>query len=514
MRHPFPMDLVLDAERSPGIGAREHLVEQLRAAILAGQVEAAEPLPSTRSLATAAGVSRGTAVAAYEELAGEGYVTIVPGSGTFVTAGLPAAGTDAAGTDAAGPGAPSHGDPIRREPPRRTPAPAAEVGAGDTGRAQGAAPHWDLSPGLPASSVATNREWAAARRRTNGQGLPVREPDPAGEPGLRAQVAAHLRASRGVRCEPEDIVATAGTSDGLGLLVHALRAGSRGEVRIATENPGHRASRRVMSRLGAVPVPVRVRDGGMDVAALSDASGPIDAVLVTPSHQYPLGGRLPVAARLEMLEWARTAGALIIEDDYDSEFRHGAPPLPAISSLDREQTAVLVGSFSKTLSPWLRCGYLLVPDPVLRERILDVRDALGQPVSGALQAALGEFLRTGGLRRHLARVGREYAHRRGLVREATAGLAPHVRIDGLDGGLHAALSWRGEGPADEDVVAVLAARGIAVTALSPHYHGPGGAERNGIVLGYGAPADLQLRSALRTVRAVLTERVCADAMGE
>ena len=491
MRHPFPMDLVLDGKRPPDRSAREHVSGQLRAAILSGQASAHEPLPSSRVLASALGVSRGTVVSAYEELAGEGYVDVIPGSGTYVTADLPSpppssrarslsetGGTETSGTE------PVETEPAHAPEPERTT------------RAL------SLSPGSPAAGLHRDREWNSAWRKAARQDLPDLPPPAAGDEGFRAAIADHLRAARGVQCTADDLVVTAGASDGVGLLVHALRAQGADAIRIATENPGHRASRAVISRLGATPVPIPVRDGGMDIDRLEGASGPFAAALVTPSHQYPLGGRLPVASRLALLDWATTAGALIIEDDYDSEFRHGAPSLPAIASLDGDGRVVLLGTFSKTLSPWLRCGYLLIPDRGLRAQVLETRTTLGQPVSGMVQTALGDFLRAGGLRRHLARVGREYAHRRRLVIDAMSDLPPHFRLDALEGGLHATLSWDG-GRSDEAVVETLARSGVEVAPLSSYYYGPAPAVRDGIVFGYGAPTALDLRSALRIIRDTL-----------
>jgi GntR family transcriptional regulator/MocR family aminotransferase len=486
MRHAFPMNLVLQTTRSPEHTAREHLTEQLRGALLSGQVAAPDPLPSTRVLAAAMGVSRGTVVSVYEDLAGEGYVVSVPGSGTFVADDLP------------NPGA----QPISVEPQRvprdRSASPYA-----------GPAAVINLSPGSPSTSFHTNRDWVTAWRHAVKHNLPALPPPLAGDEGLRSLIADHLRTARGMQCSADDIVVTAGTSDGLGLLLHGLRTEGTSGARIATENPGYPTARKVIARLGARPVPISVTNGGMNPDALTRAAGPFAAVLLTPSHKYPLGGRLPVAARLAMLAWARETGAIIIEDDYDSEFRHGAPSLPAIASLDSEHLVALIGSYSKILTPWLRCGYLVVPDPDLRARVLDVRDALGQPVSGLVQTALAEFLRNGGLRRHLVRVGREYSHRRSLVIAATASLAPHVRLDAVEGGLHATLSWEDGQPA-EHVVTLLAERGIQVVSLEAYYHADTQARRNGIVFGYGGPTDMQLRLALQEIATVVSNssRVC------
>ncbi|MEB4615140.1 aminotransferase-like domain-containing protein, partial [Leucobacter sp. M11] len=340
MRHPFPMNLIIPAEQVPGRGPREHLTAQLRAALLSGKISAGDPMPSSRVLAAAVGVSRGTVVSVYEDLAGEGYVEIVPGSGTYVAEGLPRL----------------EATPAPEAPPEHPP-------ASDPGERAGA--RRNLLPGSPATAWSRNRDWVAAWRRAVTEELPSLPPPAAGTRDLRALIAQHLRTARGVVCAPEDVIVTAGTSDGLALLLQAQRSGGDARLRIATENPGYPTARRVIRASGGTPVPIPVRDGGMDLDALRAAPGPFSAVLLTPSHQYPLGGRLPVTARLELLAWAKATGTVVFEDDYDSEFRHGAPQLPAIASLDHEGRVVLIGSFSKTLSPWLRCGYVVIQDPEL-----------------------------------------------------------------------------------------------------------------------------------------------------
>ncbi|WP_427870159.1 PLP-dependent aminotransferase family protein [Leucobacter luti] len=479
------MNLVLDIERAPGTGARQHVAGQLRAALLSGQVAAGEPLPSTRVLAASLAVSRGTVVAAYEDLAGEGYVEIRPGSGTFAARELPGAAKVVPQ------------DPAPSTGPRQK---AAQPG--DTAEIS-------LSPGSPAARFHEDREWVAAWRAALRTPAPPVPPGPAGEAPLRQLIAQHLAAHRGVRCSADEILITAGTSDALGLLVHGLAERTRGRIgatggkedprlRIATEDPGYPAARRVLERLGAEAVPIPLGDGGMDLAALAAAPGPFAAALLTPSHQYPLGGRLHVADRLALIAWAEREDAVLIEDDYDSEFRHGAPALPAVASLDATGRVVHIGSYSKTLTPWLRCGYVVVPDPGLRARMLEVREDLGQPVSGAMQLALAEYLRSGGLRRHLARRGREYAHRRGLVMRALEALAPGVRLAAVEGGLHAVLTWD-SGPPSGEVVRALARRSIRVAPLTDYYHPGSPRLRHGIVFGYGAPTDLQLQAALAAI---------------
>lgn len=476
------MNLFLPEVLQPGHGAREELAKQLRAALLSGQVQAGDPLPSTRVLASAVGISRSTVVSVYEDLAGEGYVISLPGSGTYVAEGL-LARTSALATAV------------------DTPRSDSRLLDGSVS-AEGFDPQRiNLSPGSPSTSFRSNRDWVAAWRYAIKQDLPALPPPPAGDGALRELIAQHLHSARGIECAAEHIVVTAGTSDGLALVLYSQPGGASG-LRIATENPGYPTARRVIQASGAIPIPVSVRDGGMDIESLKRTPGRIDGALITPSHQYPLGGRLPVSARLELLAWSKETGAYIFEDDYDSEFRHGAPPLPAIASLDQEGRVVLIGSYSKTLTPWLRCGYLLIADPDLRTRVIQMREALGQPVSGVLQTALARFLQSGGLRRHLARTSRAYAHRRGLVLAAVSRLRPGYTLEAVEGGLHATISWDGA-PDANLVVGRLAERGIQLAPLSRYYHDGSSASRNGIVFGYGAPTDLQLHHALEEILTVL-----------
>lgn len=457
------------------------MTRQLRAALLAGQFSPGDPLPSTRSLAAVTGVSRGTIVAVYEDLAAEGYVESVPGAGTFVTESFRAVSVSAPSVQAR--------TVDEREPP---------------------SPSWtgrliDLSPGAPSTGFSATSSWSAAWRKAVRRELPSSPPPSAGDDELRSLMADHLRRARGVPCDADDIVVTAGTSDGLALILHCLRAEGAAGARIAIENPGYPAARRVIAGLGATAVPIPVRDGGMDVDALVQEPGPLAAALLTPSHQYPLGGRLPVAKRLEVLAWAERTNAVVIEDDYDSEFRHGRPSLPTIASLATSPKVALIGSYSKTLSPWLRCGWLVIKDLELRSRILDMREALGQPVSGLVQVALAEFLRGGDIRRHLIRIGREYARRRSLVISATAALVPRVRLNGIEGGLHATLTWTGGVP-DEHVVLRLADHGVRVAPLRMYYHADTQPQTNGIVFGYASPNESDLRTALQSIVAVLHEQ--------
>ena len=227
--------------------------------------------------------------------------------------------------------------------------------------------------------------------------------------------------------------------------------------------------------------------------------------MVTPSHQYPLGGRLPVAARLDLLEWARETGAIVLEDDYDSEYRHLGPPLPALASLDEAGRVVLVGSFSKVLTPWLRLGYLVLPaNPELRAAFVRMRADDRCPVPGVVQDAAAALLSSGAVRRHIAGTRRDYAHRRRLVLEALDGI-PGAPLSGLDGGLHAVVRLP-DLAVSAAVLARLADEGVAVAPLAEYSAVPG-EEEPGFVIGYAGVADTQLVEGLGRIRAAILAEI-------
>ena len=491
--------LAIDRDDVRPLGVQ--LVDGLRRGILDGRLRAGDPVPSTRSLASELGVARSSVVAAYEQLAGEGYLEVRQGAPTRVAplvtpeAARPAVRVEEraqrASRDPAAPGQRSRDAAARLLDPQ-----------------DGAAP-LELRPGLPSTARLDERAWRAAWRHASRLAVPGDIPPDFGSLRLRAEIADHLRHARGLACSPEDVVVTAGTSDAVALLASALRLMVDGVPRVAVEHPGYPSARRVIERRGALEtVPVPVDADGIDVGALRGIRPAPHAVMVTPHHQYPLGGRLPVAARLELLEWAAASGAVVIEDDYDSEFRHVGAPLPALASLVRDGRAVLVGSFSKVLTPWLRLGHLVLPaDPVLREAVAAVRDDETCPVPGIAQEAMAELLASGAVRRHIAAARRDYAHRRTLVIDALSGLdgAP---LSGLDGGLHAVVRLPSHDVAGR-VVARLAADGVAISSLGMYSAVPG-AGPAGLVLGYGSPTDTQLADALARVRAAVEHELASS----
>ena len=443
------------------------VVAAVRATIHDGVWPTGHQVPSSRVLSSHLGVARSTVLAAYEQLVGEGYLTSRHGSGTFVSAHLPVvAAARHSGQDRLF----ASTDTVRSSP----------------------SPAKDLRPGQPDTSRIVDPAWTRAWRQAAHAPVPCAEPSLQGELALRQEVAEHLRVARGVRAEADQVFITAGTADGLALLIRSLGLDSQ---EVAVEDPGYPASRRVLTRLGCALRPIPVDGDGLDVEQLARVRPAPPAVLVTPSHQYPLGGRLPVERRASLLAWATEHDSLVIEDDYDSEFRFGVAPLPALSSLDTNDRVAHVGTFSKVLSPYLRLGYVLVPSR-LTEPLLDVRSDLGTPVSGVDQSAMAAYLSAGALRRHISRARRDYAHRRDHLRRLLTNYTG-LYLAGLHAGLHAVIYV----PEDTDVAAVLShcrSEGFLLADLA-EYSAGAPTTANAVVLGYGAAPVADLDRAIDTL---------------
>jgi GntR family transcriptional regulator/MocR family aminotransferase len=401
-------------------------------------------------------------LAAFEQLGGEGFLSSRHGSGTYLSE-----------------------FPLTKQPNR-----SLNDGSGQCGTTADTTVVVDLEPGQPDVTrlveAAWTRAWRSAARVVSGVGPPEQ-----GLLELREQISAHLAAARGIAIDPSAIFVTAGTSDALALLTHALRLGGQ---TVAVEDPGYPTARRLLQRLGCTLVPVPVDDEGLVVSMLNSGPRAPRAVLVTPSHQYPLGGRLPIARRLALLEWAASAGSVIIEDDYDSEFRFDVAPIPALASLDRYGSVAHVGTFSKVLTPWLRAGYLAAPAQYL-QALRDVRADLGSPVSGIDQQALAEYLDDGALRRHIARSRRRYAHARAHLRRRLALHEPTLGLRGIDAGLHAVIDL----PPDtnvEDVLMLVHEFGFRLADLTEYRVDDRTPMPPAVVLGYGGATVRQLDGAL------------------
>ena len=449
------------ADRHGPLPLTGQIAQQLREALTGGRLAAGERLPSTRALAAALGVSRTVVTAAYTQLFAEGWLEGRHGSGTYVAPG--AAGPPGGGADPAlrpaGPG-----------PGQRAPAVPSGLAPSQSAPSPGGPAAVTLRPGIPWQAGIDPAAWRRAWRHAGVQPVPAR-PDPRGLRDLREALTGYLRRSRGVCATADQILITRGVSAGLGLVASALlRPGDR----VGVEEPGYQAARAVFASRGARLVPCRVDGDGLVVDELPAG---LRLVYTTPAHQYPLGGRLPVPRRQALAAWARASGALIVEDDYDGEFRYDVAPLPTLFGLDPD-VVIYLGTTSKTLTPALGAGWLAARRdliPVLAATAAE----LGERVSAPVQRAVTELLAGGELERHVRRMRHEYARRRAVMVAALGGLT------GDTAGMHMFL----ELPPGTAVAVAAAARerGVEVATLDRYFAGP--PTREGLVLGYGA-ADL------------------------
>src|SRR6516165_3687740 len=469
-RRTVELSLVTDRD-DPG-QLTSQITGQLRDALADGRLATGERLPSTRMLAGLLGVSRTVVTGAYAQLFAEGWVEGRHGSGTYVADGAPGRPRGSGGTE---PGA-------RWEP---------SAVAADRTIAPTVTPLIDLRPGIAWTEGIDRAAWRRAWRSA-GASMTSGLPDSQGSPGLRAALTGYLRRSRGVHCSPSQLVVTRGVAGGLGLIAAALlRPGDR----VGVEEPGYPAARAVFAAHGVRPVPCPVDSGGLRVDALPDG---LRLVYVTPAHQYPLGGRLSVPRRRALASWARATGALIVEDDYDGEFRYDVAPLPALFGLDPE-VVVYLGTTTKILTPAMRVGWLAA-SPGLAGRLTGKAADMGEWAVGPAQRAVLTLITTGSLERHIRRMRHDYARRRAAMTAVFGGGAAG-RLLGDEAGMHMVLET--SQPAAR-VAAAAADRGVAVATLDRYFGGP--VTRNGLVLGYGGARLPDVARGCRILADVLDAR--------
>jgi len=457
-------------------GLSDEIYRQIRRAILDGRLRAGDRLSPSRDLAQSLAVSRMTVTVAYERLAGEGFVTSRLGSGTFVSNGVTRA--------------------VRQT--RRSDGVLRPRGVWETiavARAFDKSARYEFRTGLPDASLFPHRTWrrlivSALRSESADVGV---YGDPAGQPDLRAAIARHIGVSRGVDAVAEDIIITNGTQQALDIIVRALLA--RPE-RIAVEDPGYGPARQLFKSLGLRVVGVPVDDQGLVVGRIPTG---VRAVYVTPSHQHPLGVSMTLQRRQALLEWARQNNAAILEDDYDSEFRFGGRPLEPLQTLDASGRVVYMGSFSKTLLPTLRVGFVVAPRSLfgVLQKAKFVSD---WHTTTVMQTALARFIEDGGFARHLRKVSAVYQERHAMVIEAVSrDFADQLELVPSEAGLHVAALARTASLAEMDAVARRASdAGVAIQVLSKFAAGK--SARAGLVLGYGAIPTDNIREGLRRLR--------------
>ncbi|MFC9222830.1 PLP-dependent aminotransferase family protein [Streptomyces hygroscopicus] len=465
-------DLHLDLPRGGGTGVRAALIRALRDAVRTGRLAPGTRLPSSRSLAADLGIARNTVADAYGELVAEGWLTARQGSGTRVARRVV---------------------PPEPAPPRTPPLAASR-------------PAYDLRPGSPDVSAFPRSAWLSAARRalTAAPNDAFDYGRPAGRPELRRVLADYLARARGVRAAPERIVICAGFVQGLALLSRVrAKAGHR---EVAVESYGLDIHWNVLRGAGLRTVPLPVDRQGARTAEL-DRLPETRTVLLTPAHQFPTGVPLVADRRAAVVDWASRVGGLVLEDDYDGEFRYDRQPVGALQGLDPEHV-VYLGTASKSLAPALRLAWMVVPDHLMDD-LLAVKGT-GEWQSGALdQLTLAEFIDSGAYDRHVRGMRMRYRRRRDQLVAALAERAPEVRITGIAAGLHAVLELP---PGTEwSVVRGAAWQGLALEGLAryryreterPDEPGPGG-QPDALVFAYGAPPEHAFTGALEALCRVL-----------
>lgn len=455
-------DLWLRIEAAGKMPLRVRVTMALRDAVRTGRIPPGSTLPSSRVLARDLGISRGVVTEAYAQLTAEGFLSSRPGAGTTVAfRGLAAVG--------------------RTAPPQ--PAPALDSGT------------IDLRPGHPDLSSFPRQQWAAAVSETL-RILPASAlgyTEPWGAMALREQLSEYLDRVRGAMTEPESIVVVTGATQAISLLARVLRR--RGERRIAVEDPSNAIQRRLLHDVGLEVVDVPIDSQGLSVGALAASSA--KAVICTPAHQYPTGVILSASRREQLCRWADDVDGLIIEDDYDSEFRYGRAAVGCLQGLLPDHVA-LVGSVSKSLAPALRLGWVAAPSSVLSELRLEKSHAdFGSCFLE--QHVLAHFIASSAYDRNLRLLRRRYSERRQWLVEDLARQLPSWRVMGAAGGLHVVVQVPDE-VSEDHLVTAAAAEGVAVIGISGmvgvHAHGPA------IVLSFArATRDLLEQAVSRLARA-------------
>ncbi|HXL95756.1 MAG TPA: PLP-dependent aminotransferase family protein [Streptosporangiaceae bacterium] len=495
-RHARPVGLPLTLEHSDA-PLRHRIADSVIALLSSGHLRPGDTLPASRALAAELSVSRNAVLAAYDELAAAGFIHAAAGASTVVSQGADLAARAGVASHVA----------------QRLPAP-------DSRPAMPAAPRWNLLPGYPDTALISTAAWRAAWRAAAaepvGNGLPWSDNTEA----LQEALAVHLRRTRGVTAAPAEIILAPGVSAALRAL--AAAAGLAGRP-VAFEEPGYPEGRQALAQSGALIRPVPVDGDGLDPAALADGDA---AVYTTPAHQYPLGARLSAPRRATLIRWARQAGALVIEDDFDGEFRYDVRGLPALHSLGRggpggrfppvgrggpggrfppedgQDVVAYVGTASKILSPGLRIAWVVAP-PHLRGPLREALGACDESVSIPAAQAVAHFISSGSLTRHLARAARTYAARRHALITALAAAAPALAVSGVDAGLHL-VAGLPAGTGERALRDRLAQAGLAVNVLSDYTTVSN--TREALVCGYALLPETQAAAAAAVIAAQLAGR--------
>ncbi len=481
---------VIAVDRTASRPLHRQICEAFKGAILEGNLSVGQQVPSTRSLSLELGVSRIPILNAYAQLIAEGYLETRSGAGTFVSTTLPEQLAQSAPSKSA---------------VRRSHQESLAVSRHSLYLASRSSMPWTygsgpFSVGQLAFDQFPIRVWSnlVCRHARRIRVSSLNYGDPMGSKEFREAVATYLRTARAVRCEADQILVVSGSQQALDLSARALfDSGSR----VWVEEPSYALMRHALTLAGCELVPVPVDANGLNVAAGIGLCRQAKGAYVTPSHQFPLGVTMSASRRLQLLDWAKRAGSWIVEDDYDSEYRYESMPIASLQGLDRNSRVVYIGTFSKTLFPAVRLGYMVLP-PDLVDHFVAVRRVLDIFPSNLYQGVLADFINQGHFARHIRRTRLVYAERRTALVDAVRNeFGTQLEICGSEAGMHLVVLLP-KGFRDDEIAARAARRKLWLWPLSPSYLGK--PARTGFILGFAATPAAEIPSAVRRLRSVLT----------
>jgi GntR family transcriptional regulator/MocR family aminotransferase len=480
---------VIAVDRKAADPLHKQIYDAFRAAIVRGNLQPGQRIPSSRALADELHISRIPVLNGYAQLLAEGYFESRVGAGTFVSGSLPEQLTDC-------------NDPV---------ATSGGIDAGPRPVAQRSLllprferPPWVLGWGAfgvhqPAMDQFPFSVWSSLvmRHGRNPQIHALHQIDPLGSQRFREAICAYLRTARAIRCNPQQVMVVAGSQQALEITARVLLDPGNS---VWMEEPGYRLARNVFAGAGCRLIPVPVDEEGMDVSGGIKRGRKARAAYVTPSHQYPLGSTMSASRRLQLLNWAHSSGSWIIEDDYDSEYRFESMPIASLQGLDNNSRVIYIGTFSKVLFPSLRLGYIVIP-PDLVERFQAVRYSMDIYPPYLFQEVLTDFMRQGHFARHIRKMRLLYSQRRtALVDNLRSECGDALTIHGSEAGMHLAVTLT-KSLQDNEIATRSAREGLWLWPLSPSYLND--KPRQGFILGFGSTTVAEMPRAVRRLRDVL-----------
>ncbi len=496
------MDLAITLDQRSATPLHKQLYEELRMAILAGRLKPGERVPSTRALSQSLGVSRTTITQSYEQLLSEGYLRAATGSGTFVGCQAPDELLKSRPVEASRPA-------VARQEARRE-IELSRYGASITDIVPFEPPEPEMPisfksgrPALEEFPLDLWRRLTLRHYRANDVSLLDYANGSQGYEPLREAIAGYLRRSRAVTCEADQVVIVNGSQQALDLIAKLLI--DRGDP-VAVEDPGYLSARRAFLAQGSELLPAPVDESGIIVDRLNSKTflktkGKLKLIYVTPSHQFPTGATLTLPRRLDLIAWAEKMGVMIVEDDYDSEFRYGSRPIPALQSLASGGSVIYTGTFSKALFPALRVGYLVAPAPLARvfARAKWLADRQTPMIE---QRVLADFINEGHWERHLRRMRTLYDKRRqALVHALETHFGDRVTIMGENAGMHLMIRFSGKF-SDDEVTRRARLAGVGLVSARLYYLGESRGDE--FVLGYSGLSERKIREGVRRLARVIS----------